>query len=64
MDIAVETLAQKLCHSNPEAMFELKKIFWQGTENWNDLLTERAGISGRLVLSDFTKAAIQKFKQK
>ena len=64
MDAEIESLAQKLCNSNPEAMSELKKIFWEGTENWDTLLTERAGISGRLVLSDFTKAAIQKFKQK
>ena len=64
MDKAIESLAEKLCNSNPEAMFELKKIFWQGTESWDSLLIERAGISGRLVLSDFTKAAIQKFKQK
>ncbi|MFM7770206.1 MAG: enoyl-CoA hydratase/isomerase family protein [Bacteroidota bacterium] len=64
MDIAIEKLAMKLCKSNPEAMSELKKIFWQGTEHWNEYLIERAGISGRLVLSDFTRAAIQQFKAK
>jgi methylglutaconyl-CoA hydratase len=42
----------------------LKTIFWQGTENWDQLLVERAGISGRLVLSDFTRNAISKFKSK
>ncbi|HEY8403418.1 MAG TPA: enoyl-CoA hydratase/isomerase family protein, partial [Flavobacteriales bacterium] len=62
MDKAIQTLAEKLAASNPEAMSELKKIFWQGTENWDTLLTERAGISGRLVLSDFTRNAINKFK--
>ncbi len=64
MDKAIQMLAEKLATSNPEAMSELKTIFWQGTENWNTLLTERAGISGRLVLSDFTKNAINKFKGK
>jgi len=64
MDQAIDALAQRLVSSNPEAMFELKKIFWQGTENWDMLLVERAGISGRLVLSDFTRNAISKFKGK
>jgi methylglutaconyl-CoA hydratase len=64
MDAAIQVLAEKLANSNPEAMAELKGIFWQGTENWDQLLVERAGISGRLVLSDFTRNAIQKFKTK
>lgn len=64
MDEAVEGLAQRLSKSNPEAMNELKNIFWQGTANWDQLLIERAGISGRLVLSDFTRNAIHAFKSK
>jgi methylglutaconyl-CoA hydratase len=64
MDKAIQTLAERLAASNPEAMSELKKIFWQGTKNWDTLLTARAGISGRLVLSDFTRNAINKFKTK
>jgi len=63
MDAAIQTLATKLAASNPEAMSELKKIFWQGTDHWATLLFERAEISGRLVLSDFTKNAINKFKK-
>lgn len=62
MDKAIEILAGKLATSNPEAMLLLKNIFWTGTENWDSLLTERAEMSGRLVLSDFTKNAISKFK--
>lgn len=64
MDAAIDALAQRLVNSDPEAMAELKNIFWQGTENWDELLVERAGISGRLVLSDFTRNAISKFKAK
>lgn len=64
MDESVSRLADKLVHSSPEAMAEMKKIFWKGTENWDKLLLERAAISGRLVLSDFTKNAIEKFKKK
>jgi len=64
MDQAIDALAQRLVNSNPEAMSELKTIFWQGTENWDQLLVERAAISGRLVLSEFTKSAISKFKSR
>ncbi len=64
MDAAIEALADKLSKSNPEAMSMLKKVFWQGTENWDTLLIERAEMSGKLVLSDFTKNAIEKFKAK
>ena len=64
MDAAIQTLANKLASSNPEAMSEIKKICWRGTENWDTLVVERAGISGRLVLSDFTREAIAKFKAK
>jgi methylglutaconyl-CoA hydratase len=64
LDAAIEALSAKLANSNPEAMKELKQIFWQGTENWDNLLLERAAISGRLVLSEFTRAAISAFKAK
>lgn len=64
MDQAIDQLIQQLLQSNPEAMMELKRIFWQGTENWDQLLMERASISGRLVLSDFTRNAISAFKAK
>ncbi len=64
MDESIMKLANALSHSSPAAMADMKKIFWQGTEHWNDFLMERAKISGRLVLSDFTKKAIAKFKTK
>ena len=64
MDEAIDALVNKLCQSNPEAMRQLKQVFWQGTEHWDKLLAERAEISGQLVLSDFTKKAISKFKAK
>lgn len=64
MDEAIQVLADKLASSNPEAMLLLKQIFWEGTEHWDELLAERAGMSGKLVLSDFTRNAINKFKNK
>lgn len=64
MDQDIQELASQLAASNPEAMRLLKKIFWEGTEHWDELLDERAGMSGKLVLSDFTRNAINKFKSK
>jgi len=64
MDAAIQKLSTQLAASNPEAMLALKQIFWEGTEHWDQLLLDRAAISGRLVLSDFTKTAISAFKAK
>jgi methylglutaconyl-CoA hydratase len=64
VDEAVLKLAKTLSLSNPEAMMDLKRVFWKGTEHWDTLLSERAAISGRLILSDFSRKAIEKFKAK
>ena len=64
MDDAIEILANKLSTSNPQAMELLKNIFWEGTENWDSLLSERAEMSGELVLSEFSVNAINAFKKK
>ncbi|MEQ9424970.1 MAG: enoyl-CoA hydratase/isomerase family protein [Cyclobacteriaceae bacterium] len=64
LDEAVAKMAEELAGYNPEATAELKSIFWEGTENWNDLLESRAEKSGKLVLSEFTRNAIQAFKTK
>ena len=61
---AVMQLANKLAASNPEAMQMLKQVAWAGTEHWDELLIERAAMSGQLVLSDFTVNAINQFKAK
>lgn len=64
LDGAIQELTNRLSSSNPEAMEELKKIMWEGCENWDELLIERAGTSGKLVLSEFTVNAINQFKKK
>ena len=64
MDSAIQSLAHKLSTSNPAAMQELKQVFWEGTEDWDTLLVSRASISGKLVLSDFTREAISTFKSR
>jgi methylglutaconyl-CoA hydratase len=64
VDESVAKIAKTLSGSNPEAMEDLKRICWEGTENWDKLLPERAAISGRLILSDFSRKSIEKFKAK
>lgn len=64
MDAALETFLASLSKCNPEALSEMKKALWEGTEDWETLLYERAATSGRLVLSDFTKNALQAFRKK
>jgi methylglutaconyl-CoA hydratase len=64
LDEAVEDLATTLAGYNPEAMSELKRILWRGTDDWDRLLEERAGISGRLAISEFTRNAMNAFKKR
>lgn len=63
LDMEIAAFANKLASYNPEALTEIKKVLWEGTENWNTLLYERAEISGKLVLSDFSKKALTQFKK-
>ena len=63
MDESVYNLAKKLASYNPEALEKMKTVFWKNTDNWDTLLSERAEISGKLVLSDFTKNALSKIKK-
>jgi methylglutaconyl-CoA hydratase len=61
LDEAVNALAEKLASYHPGALTELKQILWEGTENWDELLKQRAAISGELVLSEFTQQALRVF---
>jgi len=63
MDAAIDSLADKLASSNPDSMRGLKQVMWEGTENWESLLIERAALSGKWVLSDFTRKTLAKIKQ-
>ena len=63
LDKELDFFANKLSGYNPEALYEWKKVLWNQTDHWDELLEERAGITGKLVLSDFTKEALNKFKK-
>lgn len=62
LDNGIDILTHQLSQYNPEALFEMKKIFWEGTDHWDELLYQRAEISGKLALSDFTKKALANFR--
>ena len=64
LDQVLGTLAHKLATFNPEAISQLKAALWQGTDSWDQLLEDRAAMSGKLVLSEFTRNAIAAFEKK
>jgi methylglutaconyl-CoA hydratase len=61
LDESLDALAAKLASYHPDALKGLKQILWEGTENWNEMLADRAAISGELVLSEFTQQALRSF---
>jgi methylglutaconyl-CoA hydratase len=63
LDAALENFALQLASYNPDALAEMKQVLWQNTAHWSTLLYERAEISGKLVLSAFTKKALEGFKK-
>lgn len=63
LDSEIERFAQKLATYNPKALLDMKNVLWENTSHWNELLEERASISGELVLSEFTKKALSKFSK-
>lgn len=63
LDNEVAVLSRKLASYNPEALLQMKETLWEGTGHWDTLLEKKAEISGRLVLSEFTKNALKKFKK-
>lgn len=63
LEESLKAFCETLATYNPEALTEMKKVFWENTAHWDDLLIERAAISGKLVLSDFTKKALKSFRK-
>lgn len=63
MDIAIQKLAFTLAVSSEKAMGEIKKAFWQGTEDWDTTLYDRAAISGKLIVTEEAKSYLMAFKK-
>ncbi|WP_367755700.1 enoyl-CoA hydratase/isomerase family protein [Flavobacterium sp. WC2430] len=64
LDIDIDHFTSKLASYNPDALFKMKKIIWEGTQDWDTLLLERAAITGKLVLSNYAKNALEQLKKK
>lgn len=64
MDQALDRLASSLAHNHPAAMKLLKEATWEGTEHWEQLLPERAAMSGKLAISPYTQEAIAAFERR
>ncbi len=58
LDDGLAKRVEMLASSNPQAMAKLKRVFWEGTEDWPAQLDARATMSGTLVLSEFTSKAV------
>lgn len=59
LDLALQEFCAKLAQANPEATSRLKQILWEGTENWEKLVFERAKITAGLALSSFVQNKIK-----
>ncbi len=63
MDKEIDIHLHKLSTYNSEALSKMKTVLWEGTEDWDELLSQRAAMSGQLALSEATKKALEKFKK-
>ena len=63
LDKELEFHVQKMATYNAESLAEMKRVLWEGTSHWDQLLMDRAEASGKLALSPNTKAALEKFKK-
>lgn len=64
LDATVDAHARRLAAANPEAMAEMKRIYWKDVDDWEARMDARAQLSGRMVLSDFTRDALARFRSR
>ena len=64
LEEAVTQHANRLAAYTPQALTELKKALWKGTDDWDNLLENNAAVSGSLVLSERTQQTLHQFKSK
>ncbi len=60
LDQEIMRLAYNLSNTSMNSLQKLKSLFWEGTENWETLIDERAEISARLILSEIATGRLQK----
>jgi methylglutaconyl-CoA hydratase len=62
MDESLQKLVNHLSNSSPQAIKEIKKMLWHDYSHWDELLSERAKISGQLVTGELAQKAILRLK--
>lgn len=63
MDFEIQKFLEKLSAKSTDALALIKKVSWEGTEHFAELMPERILMSASLLLEDSTKANIEKIKQ-
>ena len=62
MDKELDLYTTNLAQFNPEALHAMKRILWEKTDHWEELLLERAEVSGQLALMPQTKEKLSRIK--
>ena len=63
MDSEIVQFLEKLASRSSDALALIKKVSWEGTEHFSELMPERILMSASLLLENSTKANIEKIKQ-
>lgn len=60
MDEFLENFLKEISSRSGKTQRELKKIFWEGTDDWDELLLQKARITAKLLLSSDAQQIIQR----
>lgn len=63
MDEKLDKFLQTLSNRSQEALALIKKVAWEGTEHFDELMPARIHMSASLILQDSAKASIQRIKE-
>ena len=64
MDGEIEAFMKKLSERSADALALIKKVSWEGSEHFDQLMPERILMSASLILEDSAKQNIQKIKER
>ena len=64
MDGKIEAFMKKLSERSADALALIKKVSWEGSEHFDQLMPERILMSASLILEDSAKENIQKIKER
>jgi methylglutaconyl-CoA hydratase len=64
MDVEINAFMEKLSTRSSDALALIKKVSWEGTEHFEQLMPERILMSASLILEDSAKENIGKIKER